>query len=409
MSPSTQRQRPRRHTLARHGMLRSPHPVTQLLKLIGVVAVVGLVSAAAVVGYLATDLTSTVVEGSVELDGQEEPPDLASIEGPVNLVIAGTDACEAEYAAIFGDRCTGPDSEAELNDVNLLVRIADNPRRVTVVTFPRDLEVPIPACTREDGTVSSAASGLPINVAYSMGGLPCVVNTLSELSGQNISYAAKITWGGVIELTDVIGGVEVCLAQGIRDRETGIDWPAGPRTIEGVEALQFLRTRYGVGDGSDLGRIANQQQYMSRLVRKIMSDEVLTDLPKLYRLANVAVQNITASEGLANPVTLAQIALAVKDVPFNEIVFVRYPVFDDPDNPGKLVPDYDSADALWAALDANQPLQLSSQYGDQAGVTVVDPQSTTEPAPAPTDSAVLPSNIYGNSVDQETCSNGNVR
>src|SRR5690606_24702878 len=126
---------------------------------------------------------------------------------------------------------------------------------------------------------------------------------------------------------------------GIRDRYTGIDWPAGPRTISGLEALQFLRTRHGLENGSDLARISNQQQYMSRLAKKIMSEDVLSDLPTLLKLATTAVDNVTPSESLTNPVTLMQIALAVKNVPFDDIVFVQYPVNADPSDPNRVVPN----------------------------------------------------------------------
>ena len=108
-----------------------------------------------------------------------------------------------------------------------------------------------------------------------------------ELSGQNIQFAASVTWGGVIEITNAIGGVEVCLGNsGIRDPYTGLE-PGPPATAPspGVEALQFLRTRHGVGDGSDLGRISNQQQYMSRLARKLVSEEVLSNPATLLKLA----------------------------------------------------------------------------------------------------------------------------
>ena len=165
------------------------------------------------------------------------------------------------------------------------------------------------------------------------------MKTVSQLSGQNIPFAAKVTWGGVIEVTNAVGGVDVCLASGIRDKYTGIDWPAGTRTIQGIEALQFLRTRHGVGDGSDLGRISNQQQYMSRLGRKLMSEDVLSNPATLYKLATTAVDNITPSQSLTNPLTLVQIALAVKNVPFDEIVFLQYPVLEDPSDPNKVVPN----------------------------------------------------------------------
>ncbi len=129
-------------------------------------------------------------------------------------------------------------------------------------------------------------------------------------------------------MTNAVGGVDVCLASGINDPYTGINWPAGTRNIQGMEALQFLRTRHGVGDGSDLGRISNQQQYMSRLARKLMSEDVLSNPATLYKLATTTVENITPSQSLTNPLTLVQIALAMKNVPFEDIVFVQYPVLE---------------------------------------------------------------------------------
>ena len=422
MSQTTKPAKRGRRTVARHGALRSPHPLAQLGKLLAVVVAVVLVAGVGVASYAAIDLTQGFVADAVELDGQESvPPDIGAIEGGVNLFLAGTDACEPEYADIFGDRCTGADAEGELNDVNMLVHISDNPRRVTVISFPRDLMVPIPSCTREDGSTTSAMSKQMLNSAYMYGGLSCVVKTVSQLTGLDIQYGAKITWGGVIEITNAIGGVDVCLASGIKDKYTGIDWPAGVRNIQGVEALQFLRTRHGVGDGGDLGRISNQQQYMSRLARKLVSEEVLSNPATLYKLATTAVDNITPSQTLTNPLTLVQIALAVKNVPFEEIVFLQYPVFDDPDDPNRVIPDKTAAEELWAALEANQPLQLTGEVSGGEGVVVVEPTTPVE-APAPDPSATsgattppadtsveLPSSIAGQTAAQETCSNGNVR
>ena len=416
-----------RRTVARHGELSSPHPVSLILKVIGVVLAVVMVSGAGVAAYAAYDLTSGLTEDAIALEGQDTvPPDIGAIEGGVNLFLAGTDACEPEYADLFGDRCTGADAGGELNDVNMLVHISDEPRRVTVVSFPRDLMVSIPECTREDGSTSAAMDYQPLNTAFTVGGLNCVVKTISQLSGMNIPFAAKVTWGGVIEITDAIGGVEVCLASGIKDPYTGIDWPAGNREISGMDALQFLRTRHGVGDGSDLGRIANQQQYMSRLARKLISDEVLADPATLYRLATTAVDNVTPSQSLTNPLTLVQIALAVKKVPFDEIVFAQYPVAEDPWDANKVVPDEAAADELWSALAANEPIALSGEIGSNGGVVAGDdteadagdteatatptPEATGEATAEPTEETIeLPSSITGSTAAQSTCSNGNLR
>jgi LCP family protein required for cell wall assembly len=412
----------RRSTVARHGQLSSPSAWGQIVRFVAVGLAVVMVAGVGVVSYTAYTAVASFTDAAVELEGQAAvPPDIGEIEGGVNLFVAGTDACEPEYAQYFGDRCTGPDAGGELNDVNMLVHISDAPRRVTVVSFPRDLMLPIPECTDpETGRTSSAMSKQPLNATFSYGGLSCAVNTISDLTGQNIPFAASITWGGVIEVTNAIGGVEVCIANGITDYHTGLDLPEGNVTLQGIEALQFLRTRHGVGNGGDLGRISNQQQYMSRLARKLISDEVLANPATLYSLAGTALQNITPSATLTNPLTLVQIALAVKDVPFDEIVFISYPVLTDPSDSNRVVPNYAAAEALWAALEANQPLQLSGEASQGDGVIVQTPEPTADPAPAPSQeatpgatpeptetAAVLPEAIAGQTAAMDTCSNGN--
>src|SRR5690606_28350026 len=233
-----------------------------------------------------------------------------------------------------------------LNDVNILVHVSEEPRRITAVSFPRDLMLPIPECTRDDGSTTWAMSKQPLNSAYMDAGLNCVARTITELTGQDIEFAASVTFGGVIEITNAIGGVDVCLANPIKDYYTGLDMEAGTHTVKGLEALQFLRTRHGVGDGSDLGRIGNQQQYMSSLVRKLISGEVLGNVGTVLKLADTGLNNLEASTSLANPMTIAQIALAVKSVPFEDIVFVQYPTLEDPDDPNKVVPNTSAATTL---------------------------------------------------------------
>ncbi|WP_345801154.1 LCP family protein [Microbacterium sp. AZCO] len=415
----------RRRTVARHAHLRSPHPLAQFTKILAVCVAVVLVSAAGVAGFATYDLAASFTDVVVDLPDQEAvPPDIGAIEGGVNLLVTGIDECEADVAYLFGDRCTGADRASRLNDVNLLVHISDSPRRVTVVSFPRDLIVTLPSCAKDDGSMTGGGTA-QLNTAYQDGGLACVVRTISSLSGLDIQFGAVVTFGGVIKVTDAIGGVDVCLARGIRDRNTGLNLPAGTHTVSGITALQFLRTRYGVGDGSDLGRISNQQQYMSRLARRLVSEDVLRDPARLYKLAAVALDNVTPTRSLANPFTVVQIALAVKDVPFDEIVFVQYPTLADPYDENRVVADTTSATALWSALATNRPLQLTGEVGARGGVVEVTPDA---PAPESTDAATpgattsptspaspdeqaiaLPSSITGSTAAQETCSGGNMR
>ncbi len=387
--------------------------------MLGIVASVLLVAGVAVTGYVVYDLSHTFTANAVALDGQESvPPDIGAIKGGVNMLLVGSDICEAKYAAEFGDRCSDPGNEGERNDTNLLLHISDSPRRVTVITFPRDLMIPIPSCTDSDGNPTSEMSKQPLNVTLETGGpkngLACVARTISKLSGLDIQFAAKVTWGGVIDITNAIGGVDVCIANGITDPDTALNLAPGTHTLQGYEALQFLRTRHGVGDGSDLGRGSNQQVYMASLARKMVSSEVLGNPGTLLKLAHTVMSNVTPSTTLTSPTLLVQIALAMKDVPLDQINFVNYPVLTDPDNPNKVVPDENSADQLWAALAANQVIQVAGQRND-AVVSATPPPTdggtpadTTTPAPDPSSTAVaLPSNVSGQSAAQQTCSNGN--
>ena len=414
----------RRRTVARHGQLRTPGPVSQLLKFLAIGLSVVLVSGFAVAGYVLYDLTSTVSANAVELEGQKElPPDIGAYEGGFNIVLTGVDTCEDAYKQYFGERCTGKDSEGSLNDVNLLVHVSDAPRRITVVSFPRDMMLKIPQCEDAEGNTHSAMSKQPLNVAYSDAGLSCVVKTISELTGQEVQFAASVTFGGVIEITNAIGGVDVCLANPIKDRYTGLDLDAGTHTLQGLEALQFLRTRHGVGDGSDLGRIGNQQQYMSNLAKKLISSDTLGNVPVMLKLATTAIDNLETSTSLADPMKIVQIGLAVKSVPFEDIVFLQYPTGTDPDNPNKVVPNKTAAAAMWDAINANAQLQITYENTENDGVVVTDPGTTatsepTEPTDAeatpdatatPDNVVALPDTIKGTSAAQTTCSNGNVR
>lgn len=408
---------------ANHAQRRPETGVKRGLKIAAISLAVLVVAAVAVGGFYAWSLTSQLREASVPLrDAPAEAPALSAYDEAFSVLVVGTDECDDVVSAAFGPRCSDPENDGARNDVNMLVHVSNDPRRVTVVSFPRDLQVEVPECTATDGTVGGGYRG-SINIAFEAGGLTCVADTVAQLSGQSIPFAAKVSFGNVVNITDAIGGVEVCIGgDGIDDPDAGIQWEAGPRVVKGFDALAFLRTRKGIGDGSDLARIGNQQQYMSRLMNKLRSDEVLANPGTLLNLANTAVRNIQPSESLADPVRIAQLAFTLKDVPFDDITFVQYPVFDDPTNSAHVISDEESAAVLWDALARNAPLALTGTLGANNGVTA-DPNAPapTETAPAPDASATpevsgtpaapevveLPQNVSGSKADQATCSQGN--
>jgi LCP family protein required for cell wall assembly len=293
------------------------------------------------------------------------------------------------------------------------------------VSIPRDLITAQPACTNPTtGETTAAQFAASFNTAFGRGGLSCVVSTAAQLTGLEIDYAAQMSFNAVVQMTDAVGGVPVCLVEPIKDDYSGLDLPAGTNVISGTAALSFLRSRHGVGDGSDLARISSQQVYLSALLRQLKSDETLTDFGKLYQLANVATSNVRLSTSLTSLDTMVSMAQSLNTVDLATMALVQYPgTTSDPRYPGKVVPVEDLADELFAAIAADVPIALAD---DSIGVgSTLDPNAVVEtPAPTatplptgtplpgetaapvetpvPTETAMA--GIVGQTADQQTCS-----
>ncbi|PJJ65112.1 LCP family protein [Compostimonas suwonensis] len=361
--------------IARHGRLRKHNPFATIVKVIaGAVAVV-LVSGVSVAAIAAWDVASSVQPG-IALDNETNGPvpQIGAIDGGVNLLLVGSDSAQGSPDGAFGER------EENLNDVTMLMHISQDHKNVSVVSFPRDLFVDIPECTDADGD-STGDTNDKINTTLFYGGLSCTVSTVEQLTGLSIPFAAEIQFNGVIEMSNAVGGVPVCVSERIEDEYTGTFLDPGMHDLSGVDALQFLRTRHGIGDGSDLTRISNQQVFLSSLVRTVKSSQTLTDPLKLYGLAKAAAGNMQLSNSLNNLDTMVSIALALKDVDLEEVVFVQYPTFSVD---GGVEPNTDAADVLFGALAADQPIALSGTTG---GGAVIDPNAPVDPN-APADPAV---------------------
>ncbi|MBM7466652.1 LCP family protein [Microbacterium esteraromaticum] len=407
----------RRSPVAQHAPHRTPSAWGSALRMLGIGAAVIAVSALGIGGFIAADLALRVSDGAVDLEGAPEvaPPSLGAYPGEFAILLVGTDECGAVSKQKLGERCVR--EEGIRNDVNLLVHVSEEPRKVSVVSLPRDLMLEVPDCTREDGSVASGSSKAPINSVFERAGLSCVAKSVGELSGIDIGFAAKLSFDGVMKITDAIGGVEICIGgTGIRDRHTGINWDPGPRTVSGYEALQFIRVRKGIGDGSDLARISNQQQYMSRLAKTILSSETLTDPGKVLRLANVVADNVDPSKELANPVRLAQLALALKDVPFDEFKFLQLPTLEDPDDDDRVIVNEEAAAPMWEAIRTGESMQITGKASNHGGVVAEEtptpsapPSDAPSPAPSASQGVVLSDQISGIDLNQQTCSGGKRR
>lgn len=391
----------RLQSVARHGRLRRASPWLFVLKILGATMAVVLVSGAAVASYAVWNIESSIKTVTIVGETQGPPPELGAYEGGFNILLVGSDRCEDPNGC--------EDRETELNDVTILLHVAQDQSNAVAVSFPRDLVVRIPSCPDPSGGSFSSMSAQPINVTLFYGGLPCTVLTVSELTGLDIQFAAEVTFSGVARISSAIGGVKVCVNGPVVDPYSGIDLPAaGEYTLDGWQALAFLRTRHGVGDGSDLGRISNQQVFMSSLVRTMKADGVLNDFGKLYNIATVASQNLTVSNSLKNINTMISMAQVLKNLPLDRVLFVQYPGVTGQGGvyTGKVAPVTSVADALFAKIHADEPFVLAD--GNTGVGSVVDPNAPTTGVPeSTTDGLAVLEGVKGQSAADYTCSNAN--
>lgn len=379
---------PKVSSVARHGRLKRSAAWKTVLGLVGGALAVALVAGVSVAGIAAWQLQSNIKKVTIAADTQGPPPNIAAMTGGFNILLVGSDTRAGQGDIGGGIKA----DQGALNDVTMLMHVAQDQKSATVVSFPRDMVVPYPKCPN-----GNAAAGLPINNSLSYGGLACTVLVVQNLTGLTIQFAGLITFTGVIAMSDAVGGVDVCVTGPVKDPYSGLNLPAaGNYTLSGADALAFLRSRHGVGDGSDLGRIGSQQVFLSALVRKIKSDNTLNNLGKLYAIAQAATQNITLSQNFTHLDTLVSIALVLKNIPLQNIVFVQYPGKTGGTGlyAGKVQPLTSVANALFAAIKADQPIGLDSQAltGAHGGSTTNPnaPAATAPPSPSGSASPTLP-------------------
>ena len=362
-------------TMARHGRLAPSRPLLSVIMFVAIALAVMLVSGASVTTIALAQLGSNVETVALPDDENLRPPapGIEEFEGGFTMLIVGSDECV--------DTGGCPGRSEKLNDFTMLLHVAEDHQSAVAVTFPRDLIVPIPACPREDGTGSyNAMSAQQINVTLAYGGLACTIVTVRALTGLPIPYAGIMTFNGVREISTALGGVPVCIDAPISDPYSGLNLPAaGSYLVEGEQALQFLRTRHGVGDGSDTGRIGSQQAFLASMVRKIKDSDSLSNFGTVLSLATAASKNMTLSDNLGNVTSLASMALVMKDIPLEKITFVKYPAGSREEAPGRVFPIQAAADDLFAKIAADEPFSTDvNSLG-----TTTDPAASTEPTPSP--------------------------
>jgi LCP family protein required for cell wall assembly len=221
-----------------------------------------------------------------------------------NWLLAGSDSREGLSKAEQKQLHTGKDSGNQRTDTLMLIHIDEN-GKPTLVSLPRDSYVKIPAHIALDGSAVEDRKN-KINTAYGKGGAPLLVETIERNTGLHIDHYMEVGFKGIRDITDAVGGVNMCIAEDVKDKNSGLNLKAGCQALEGKDALAYVRMRYADPKG-DLGRVERQQQFLSSVMKKVATPTVLLNPVAMWKLvdAGTASVNVGSEDSVRDVATLA--------------------------------------------------------------------------------------------------------
>ncbi|MGW5399934.1 LCP family protein [Streptomyces sp. NPDC003952] len=351
-------------------------------------------------GWLYQRLEGNISASDIDdMLGGDRPASLSP--GAKNIVLVGSDSRDGANAKY------GKGLATMQSDTLMVLHIAADRKWGAVVSLPRDSWVEVPACDRGDGT-PSAPRHFKINSAFAIGGAKgdvggaaaCTIKTVEHNTGLRIDHFITLDFQGFKGMVNALGGIEVCPQQAIHDVKAHLDLDAGCQIVKDEKALGYVRTRYSVGDGSDIGRIGRQQEFMQALAAK--AQEQLTSPGDVYGFLDSATKSVTTDNALAGIRPLYGLASELRDIPKDRLTFVTVPNYprevDIPTDRATVSWQYPQTHTLFSALAKDEEItktRLASAPSVAAGsVQVLVPNGTGKPGAAAAVAAQLRSAGY---------------
>ncbi|WP_367997432.1 LCP family protein [Streptomyces sp. GMY02] len=300
-------------------------------------------------GNIRTDTTT-----AAELRTYEKERPTPIVLDAKNILLIGSDTRSGEGNGKYGQ----DDGGSQRSDTTILLHLAADRQSATAVSLPRDLMVDVPSCRKPDGTRSTAQFA-QFNWAFQFGGAACTIRTVEKLTGIRIDHHMVIDFTGFKDVVDAVDGVEVCLKEPVDDVQALLRLPAGTQTLDGEQALGFVRARHGIGDGSDTQRMERQQRFLGALFKKVRSNGVLLNPTRLYPVLDAATKSLTTDPGLSTLTDLYELARSMQSVPTEKVQFMtvpRQPYSADPNRDELVEPD---AENLFERLREDEPVSIS--------------------------------------------------
>lgn len=315
---------------------RPPRKEKRWGRRIGITLVVLLLLLGGLVIYFDSTLQRTAA-----LDFEGQAPDSAG----TNWLLVGSDSREGLDDA-QREQLSAGDAGGRRTDTMMLVHIPSGGGQPAMISLPRDSYVPIPGHGKTK-----------LNAAFSFGGPQLLSQTVEQATGVHIDHYAEIGFGGFADLVDAVGGVDMCLDQPMNDDMANVHLQAGCQTLDGPNALGFVRARYSL-QGGDLERAENQRKLLGALVKQATSPATLLNPFRLFPLASGASKTflVNDSDHLWH---LASLAMALGDISGGEGVTTSVPFgrFGRDSNGGSVIVwDSDGASRMFDAIAKDQPI-----------------------------------------------------
>ncbi|GGN93433.1 transcriptional regulator [Streptomyces albiflavescens] len=319
-----------------------------------------------------------------EKDRAAESKPNAAGQTPLNILLIGSDARDSEENQKLGG-AKDTFNTAPRADVQMLLHVSADRSNMSVVSMPRDTLLQIPKCTDPDtGKTYAASTSLTItNDSLGRGGPGCTVATWEKLTDIHIDHFIMVDFAGVVSMADAIGGVPVCVDANIYSHTSsghgsGLKLEEGTTSIKGKQALQWLRTRYGFEDDTDIARTKAQHQYMNSMVRQLRENATLSSPNKLRKLAETATSALTVDDGLGSVTKLYDLSNELKKVPSKRITMTTMPWQYSSTSSGRVVPKPGDAAKLFRLVREDIALDGKDKKKTTAEKTSSDPAAADD-------------------------------
>ncbi|MEV5603398.1 LCP family protein [Streptomyces sp. NPDC052299] len=213
-----------------------------------------------------------------------------------NYLIVGSDSREGMTSEDKKRLHTGS-AEGKRTDSMMILHTGDN--GPTLVSLPRDSNVEIPSFIGSESGKKYPATGktTKLNAAYATDGPELLVRTVEFNTGLHIDHYVEIGFGGFAKIVDAIGGVELDIPKAFKDKWSGADFPAGKQTLDGQQALAFVRTRHAFT--SDLDRTKNQQKFLAALASQTATFSTIANPFKLYPTMGAGLDTLIVDKDMS--------------------------------------------------------------------------------------------------------------